>query len=58
MTSRRPERSCRFPAVPLHQVDGGDHYCWCEICLSWVDEEDLEEVMQHIDPDHKAPAKN
>ena len=46
---------------PVRRIDGGQedgHHCRCPICGHMVDEEDLEEVMQHIDPDHKAPAKN
>jgi hypothetical protein len=36
-----------------------DHYfSECPRCGHLVDELDHEEVMQHLDPDHEAPAKN
>jgi hypothetical protein len=40
----------------LHESD--EHHYLCPICGHWVDELDLEEVLQHVDPDHQASAKN
>jgi len=47
-----------FPVIPLQTVEGGDHYCKCPICGHMVDELDVEEVFEHLEPDHQAPAKN
>ena len=46
----------RFKATPYQPV--GEHHCRCPICGHMVDEIDLEEVMQHLDPVHDAPTKN
>ena len=48
--------SHRFRAVP-HQAST-EHHCRCPICGQLVDELDLEEVMQHLEPDHPPPAMN
>jgi hypothetical protein len=45
----------KYPVAP-HQ-ESGEHHSLCPVCGVWVDELDLEEVMQHIDPDHQAPRK-
>lgn len=46
----------RFPVEPLQQSD--EHHTRCPVCSHLVDELDLEEVLQHLDPDHEAPKKN
>jgi hypothetical protein len=43
--------------VTPHQETGEQHSL-CPICGTWVDELDLEEVLRHVDPDHRAPPKN
>jgi hypothetical protein len=55
---RRPNKQPprKYPIMP-HQVSD-EHHCQCPICGHWVDEVDLKEVLQHVDPDHQAPAKN
>jgi hypothetical protein len=35
-----------------------EQHSLCPICGTWVDELDLEEVLRHVDPDHRAPPKN
>ena len=53
----RPKVSpLRYPVTPLQASD--EHHCRCPICGHQVDELDLEEVLQHVEPDHNAPAKN
>lgn len=51
MTGRPP-----LVVIP-HQVDT-EHHTRCPICGHMVDELDLDEVMQHLEPDHEAPFKN
>lgn len=48
----------RFPAMFKGgpRKDAADHYTRCPMCGHLVDELDLEEVMQHLDP-HEAPPK-
>jgi len=46
----------RFEATPHQPV--GEHHCRCPICGHLVDELDLEEVLQHPDTPHEAPAGN
>jgi hypothetical protein len=41
------------PDVPP-QADR-DHFRWCDICCSWVNDYDIEEVAEHLEPDHKPP---
>ena len=48
--------SPRFEAIPHQPV--GEHHCRCPICGHLVDELDLEEVMQHLEPGHAPPAKH
>lgn len=47
----------RFPRVEPQQVSH-EHHTRCPICGHWVDELDLEEVLQHPDRPHDPPAKN
>ena len=35
-----------------------EHHTRCPICGHMIDEFELAEVMQHLDPDHEAPTKN
>ncbi len=53
---RRTGPPGKYPATP-HQASD-EHHSRCPICGHLVDELDLEEVMQHLDPDHVAPTKN
>jgi hypothetical protein len=46
----------KFPVTP-HQASE-EHHCRCPICGHLVDELDLEEVLRHLEPDHKAPTKS
>jgi len=46
----------RRKAVP--QQDSEDHYCRCPICGHMVDELDLDEVLQHLDLDHRGPIEH
>jgi hypothetical protein len=46
----------KYLVTPLQESD--EHHCQCPICGHWVDELDLEEVLQHVDPDHQAPTKS
>lgn len=45
------------PVVIPHQVST-EHHTRCPICSHLVDVLDLEEVMQHLEPDHASPTKN
>lgn len=61
MTSQKPRRAAaapapRFAVVP-QQADS-EHHSQCPICGHWVDELDLEEVLQHPNSPHEAPRKN
>lgn len=46
----------RYPVEPDHK--GEHHFCRCPVCGHLVDEEDIEEVLQHIDDYHAAPTKH
>lgn len=56
MSRTTPPRSPRFEAIPHQPV--GEHHCRCPICGHLVDELDLEEVLQHLEPGHPPPAKH
>jgi hypothetical protein len=45
--ARQPKKPppLKYPVAPLQESH-------------WVDELDLEEVLQHVDPNHQAPTKN
>lgn len=45
----------KFEPIPLQSTD--EHHCRCPICGHLVDELDLEEVLQHLEPGHEAPIK-
>jgi hypothetical protein len=53
---RKKPPPLKYPVTPLQDSD--EHHCQCPICAHWVDELDLEEVLQHVDPDHQAPTRN
>jgi hypothetical protein len=56
LTPHAADGSPKYPVTPL-QPDG-EHYCGCPVCGHVVDELDLEEVLQHLEPDHRPPAKH
>lgn len=49
-----PDR--QYPATPLQPSN--DHHSACPICGDLVDELDLEEVMQHLEPGHAPPSRH
>lgn len=49
-------RRLKYPVRPLQPI--GEHHSRCPICGHLVDELDLEEVMQHLEPGHRAPSKS
>jgi hypothetical protein len=53
---RKKPPPVKYPVTPLQESD--EHHCQCPICGHWVDELDLEEVRQHVDPYHQAPPRN
>jgi hypothetical protein len=56
MSSSKKPPPRKYPVTP--QQESAEHHCRCPICGHLVDELDLEEVLQHVDPDHQAPTKN
>lgn len=41
-----------------NRLCGTEHHARCPTCGHMIDKLDLDEVMQHLEPDHAAPAMN
>ena len=54
----RPPARPQFMYTLLPQQESDHYFSECPYCGHMVDELDLEELMQHLDPDHEAPVKN